>query len=156
MLTVGALKERLAQIGRTVVGVKRAYAYAPKSLAGSDLPALLVFTGPGGGQLAASDTYLDERGYLLRLIVRPVQSGVDGEAERACEPFFEPFRTALLSHAGLGLGLPDAGPLPGVLGVRYDGDSGTAVFVYAGQEYVGIEFRVSVTQMVEVNYAAYE
>lgn len=152
---VSTVKTRLADIGLTISGVKRAYANAPQSLPDSDLPILAIFT--GSATLAPLGQTLAEeiRTYLLRLYVAPVQAGYDGEAEKKVEPFLTGARAVYLSHPLLGNGAKDS-TLPFVTRVAWGGDGGVMVLSYAGQNYIGAEFRVNVTSLVPIGVAAYE
>lgn len=152
---VSTVKSRLATIALAVSGVKRAYANAPQSLPDSDLPILVVFTGAATytplGETLAEET----RTYLLRLYVAPVQAGYDGEAESRVEPFLTSARAKYLSHPLLGNGAKDSA-LPFVTRAAWGGDGGVMVLPYAGQNYIGAEFRVNVTTLVPIGVAAYE
>ncbi len=152
---VGIVKTRLADIGLAASGVKRAYANAPQSLPDSDLPILAIFTGPATlaplGQTLAEEI----RTYLPRLYVAPVQAGYSGEAEKKVEPFLTSIRAVYLSHPLLGNGAKDSA-LPFVTRAAWGGDGGVMVLPYAGQNYIGAEFRVIVTSLVPIGVAAYE
>jgi len=121
MADVEEIRERLAMIQRTIEGVKRAYEYAPQSLPPSDLPAFVNFVGPSMENWQALGSNYDQEGrtFIMRLFVKGVQQGVDGEAEKACEPFLERVRDAFSGRPGLGLGHSSGSagrPLDGVMG----------------------------------------
>ncbi len=149
------IRQRLTEIQSNIVGVKRAYAWAPQSLADSDLPAFCTFAGPATVS-QTSETFVEEtRTWLMRLYVKPVLQGIDGEAEKAVEPFLEKVRNAFLSHPLLGNGTKDSA-LPFVEKAIWLGDSGIQVLSHAGQSYLGIEFRLSITTIVPISTASYE
>lgn len=152
---VSTIKTRLTTIALAVSGVKRAYVNAPQALPDSDLPILAVFTGPATytplGETLAEET----RTYLLRLYVAPVQAGYDGEAESKVEPFLTSVGATYRSHPLLGNGTKDSA-LPFVTRAAWGGDGGVMVLPYAGQIYIGAEFRVNVTSLVPIGVAAYE
>lgn len=156
--TVTAVKERLAEIQETITGVKRAYANGPKMLPSSDLPIFVNFTGPAStdfNSLGADDGE-EARTYIMRLYVAPTQQGISGEAEAACEPYFERVRDKFASRPGLGMTLEIDGPLAGIQMATFLGDNGVVVMSYAGQEYIGIEFRILVESVFGVTYDDYE
>lgn len=156
-MTVATIKPRLAVIQAGITGVKRAFAQAPGSLPPGDLPLFANFTGAArhNWQIIGHDQDLETRNYLMRLYVRPVGQGIDGEAERLCEPFFVSVRDAFASRPGLGLGVAGS-HLAGVQQAVFLGDSGVSVLRYSGQDFIGIEFRLEVNEYVEVNYEAFE
>lgn len=158
MSTIATVKTRLAAIQGTITGVKRTYAEAPVSLPYSDLPCFVTFAGPSvhNWAILGEGEDLEERTYFMRLYVRPVGQGLDGEAEQACEPFFERVRDCFASHPGLGLGTKTNGPLAEVQRAWLQGDNGVGVLPYAGEQFIGIEWRLQVRQIVPVTYAAYE
>jgi len=156
-MTVATVKPRLVQIQKTVTGVKRAYAQAPGAIPPGDLPLFLNFTGPSENnwEILGEDGDLETRVYMMRLLVKPLGQGIDGEAERLCEPFFASVRNAFASRPSLGLGTKDSS-LAGVQVATLMSDSGVSVIKHAGDEFIGIEFKLQVTEYIEVTYAAYE
>lgn len=154
--TINALKTRLAAIGATISGVKKTYTEAPASLPPGDLPILILFTGPVTAFGRISEQLAEEtRTYTLRLYVRPIQAGVGGEAERAVEPFLTSLRDAFLSHPALGLGTA-LSQMPFIESSTWLGDGGIVVLPFAGENYLGAEFRLSVKSIVQVALSAYE
>ncbi len=155
MTTMQQVRERLAEIQRTVTGVKRAYAWAPQALPDGDLPLFCTFTGPATVALL-SETLLEEtRTWLMRLYVKNVQAGIDGEAEKMVDEFLLSVRDAFLSHPLLGNGVLDAA-LPFVKRAAWMGDNGIQVLTYAGQPYLGAEFRLNLIAIVTATLAGYE
>lgn len=156
-MSVATVKTRLAAIQETISGVKRAYAQPPLSLPASDLPAMVNFAGAATHEwrVAGNDVDLETRAYLMRLYVAPLTTGVPGEMERLCEPFFVSVRDMFAARPGLGLGTKGS-HLTGVQLAILQGDSGVSVMTYGGAQYVGVEFRLQVTELVEVNYADYD
>lgn len=161
--TLNQLKTRLALIQGAISGVTRAYAQAPRTL-GADLPAFVNLTGPAAHnwQILGADGDYEQRDILMRLHVIPWELGIPGESEELVEPFLERVRTAFSARPGLGsygLGLAGAsefGPLEGVLRAYLVGDNGINGYIYAGQSYVGVEFRLRVMSIIAVSYAARE
>jgi hypothetical protein len=156
MPTLNALKTRLAAIAATVSGLRRAYAEAPASLAPGDLPIFIPFVGPVSAFGRISDQLAEEtRTYNLRLYVKPVQAGYDGEAERAVEPFLTSLRDAFLAHPALGLGSASS-QIPFIESMTWLGDGGIVVLPFAGENFLGAEFRLSVKAIVQITLAGYE
>lgn len=155
MTTMLQVRNRLAEIQRSVPGVKRAYAFAPQLLPESDLPLFCTFTGPAT-VVPIGETLIEEtRTWFMRLYVKPVQAGYDGEAEKAVDEFLLSVRDAFLSHPLLGNGTKDS-TLPFVERAAWLGDSGVQVLPYAGQNYLGAEFRLNIVSIVPVSIAGYE
>lgn len=152
---ISQIKTRLAEIARTVSGIKRAYANAPQSLPDSDLPLIIPMTGAATLTRMGENLAEETRLFLIRLYVVPIQAGFDGEAERKVEPFFDSVRNAYLSHPLLGNGAKDSA-LPFVIRSAWNGDGGVMVLPYAGQNYLGAEFRLSLTTLAPIGIAAYE
>ena len=155
MATVSEIKARLAEIALTVPGIKRAYANAPQSLPPTDLPIIIPFAGPVVSPVRISEElYSQVRQFILRLYVKPIQQGYDGEAEKAVEPFLDTVRDTFLAHPALGTGvyadLPD-----GIEEITWQGDNGISVLPYGG-EYLGAEFRLTVASLHQVNISTYE
>lgn len=149
------IRQRLADIQMSVSGVKRAYVWAPQSLADSDLPVFCTFAGPAIVS-SMSETFVEEtRTWLMRLYVKPVLQGIDGEAEKFVEPFLASVRDAFLSHPMLGKGTKDS-VLSWIEKAIWLGDSGIQVLSYAGQNYLGIEFKLAITTIVPISIALYE
>lgn len=155
-MSVAAIKDRLKTIQETITGIQRAYDNGPKGLPPSDLPCFVNFTGPATDDWRAlgSDHDVETRLYVMRLYVRPDTSGIDGEAEAACEPFFPLVRDTFASRPMLGLGQINTG-LAGVDAV-FLGDQGTQLLRYDGVDYIGVEFRLQVSETVRRRYAAGE
>jgi hypothetical protein len=154
--TVNTIKNRLADIAKTVSGIKRAYAEAPASLPESDFPAFIPFVGPVTAFEYVGEAYAYEtRTYNLRLYVKPVQAGYSGEAEKAVEPFLTSVRDVFLSHPEFGLGVYDT-QIPYVEPAKWLGDGGIVVLPFAGANYLGVEFRISAKVFIEIAIANHE
>lgn len=151
-MSITTIKERLAEIQAEIEGVKRAYANGPKTLPVADLPCFVNFTGPATDDWRSlgADYDQESRLYIMRLYVAPAQQGIDGQAEAACEPFFPLVRDLFASRPGLGTGSVDT-QLAGVEAI-YLGDQGVSILLYAGVEYVGLECRLQVTELVDRSY----
>lgn len=167
-MDIAAVKTQLALIeaGRDAVGlvpevvgiagVKRAYEQAPSRLPDSDMPLFMNFTGAtmefvslGGG------FYREKRMFIPRLFVARIQQGIDGEAERKVEPFLSLGMQQFLAHPSLGNGNEDE-LIVGISSLEYLGDGGVQVLVFQNEQFVGIEFRLAITAIVESNIAKYD
>lgn len=137
MATLTQIKARLAAIAAGISEVQRAAANAPYSLAAADLPFCGIFSGPAqyAGVGPASEADLETRVYMLRFYVRTYGSGIDGEAEALCEPFFESVPAAFAADPRLGRLVLDSTLLS---------DSGVVRLYYGGAYFIGIEFRLQV------------
>ncbi len=153
--TMDQIRQRLAEIQASVTGIKRAYVRAPQALADSDLPAFCTFAG-AATLTALSDGLAEEtRTWLMRLYVTPILSGIDGEAEKVVEEFLIQVRNVFLKHPQLGKGVKDA-VLPFVEKTVWLGDNGIQILPYAGQNYLGIEFRLNIVTIASVTIANFE
>lgn len=141
-MSVTTVKTALATIQSSVLGLK-AYAEGPASL--SHTPALVNFTGPAQYDYSQSDAIEVTRRYLMRLYLREVGQGIDGEAERLAEPWFEAVVNCFSARRRLG-------NTQFVKTSRLLSDSGLQIGLYAGQEYLMIEFVLEVTEWAEVSY----
>lgn len=141
MSTVAEVKAALAALLATVSGVQRAQAYAPRNITAADLPMALAFTGPAQYGSVGADTDIDvpARTYVVRIYVTPTAAGVSGEAEQAVEPFLSSVPAAIAAKPTLNRV---------VLRARVVSDTGCIVLRYQDQEYLGVEFRIEVTDVV--------
>jgi hypothetical protein len=154
-MNISAIKTRLAEIALTVPGIKRTYANAPQSLPDTDLPIIIPFAGPVvAPKRISEELYSQGRQFILRLYVKPIQQGYDGEAEKAVEPFLDTVRDTFLAHPALGTGIY-AELIEGVEEITWQGDSGVSVLKF-GEEYLGAEFRLTASTMHQVNISNYE
>ena len=80
----------------------RSNAEAPFSLAETDLPTWIIFTGPATYPDASNRNIArlskENRDFTACLYVCISQSGIDGEAERKVEPYIEPIRALFALH----------------------------------------------------------
>lgn len=153
--TIVQIRQRLAEIQQTITGVKRVYVWAPQALADSDLPSFCTFVGPAGTTPLGETLIEETRAWMMRLYVKPIQQGIDGEAEKAVDGFLTSVRDVFLAHPLLGSGVKDSA-LPFVEKAVWQGDGGVQVLAYAGQNYVGVEFRLNLTVIVPVAIATFE
>lgn len=150
-----SIKSRLAELERTIIGVKRAYTEAPAILPHADLPIFCNFVGPATytplGETLAEET----RTFVMKLYVKPIQQGVDGEAESSCVEMLIPARDVFIAHPHLGNGAVGK-TLNFVERAEYQGDSGILVLPYANETFIGAEFRMNITTVVLRQIAKYE
>lgn len=134
-------------------GLRRAHGAPPNSVIPGDLPALINLPGPMTLTPAGSDEYgdedLEERQYDILLLVVPRAAGTPGEGFNLVTPWFAKMAKFFSSRQSLGTG--------NALRVVLRGDSGiTQPIVYAGQDYYGIRFQVTITGMRRSTYADHE
>jgi hypothetical protein len=149
------IKSRLAELERIVVGVKRAYTDAPSSLPHADLPIFLNFVGPATFTKLGETLGEETRTFFLRLYVKPIQGGIDGEAEAAAVGFLAAARDVFLLHPSMGKGVAGS-PLAFVERAEYLGDGGVMVMPFANENFVGSEFRITITTVVPVTIAKFD
>jgi hypothetical protein len=151
-MSVATVKAQLATLQEQIAGVNRAYVQGPLSLPATDLPAFVNYTSAATHEwrVLGAETDRETRQYLMRLYVCTAQDGIEGEAERRCEPFFASVRNFFAAHLSLGqLRFVEIATLLGDSGVRGD-------LAYAGEQFIGIEFRLQVIEHVPVTFAANE
>jgi hypothetical protein len=158
-MTVETVKARLAVIQRTITDVKRAYVHMPLTdLPEPDMPLFGNFTGPATYDwiTLGSDEDLEARIYLMRLYVKKATQGIDGEAEKKCEPFFESVPRKFAARPSLGLGTAGSN-LVGVQMATLLGDGGISIFNHpTGSQYIGIEWKLEVREYIQREYDDYE
>jgi len=150
-MSVATVKARLASIEESITDVKRAHAQPPAALPAADLPAMVNFAGAAehDWRILGSDSDQETRQYTLRLYIAPVGQGVPGEMERLCEPFFSSVRDTFAAR-------PALEQLIGVIQATLLGDSGPVVMAYGKLQYIGIEFRLQVVELIGRMYDDYE
>ncbi len=154
-VTLSQIRQRLVQIQRQIPGVRRAFDYVPLALPDSDLPAFCNFVGPASFTQTGDVVGEETRIWIMRLYVRPVLQGIDGETEKSVDQFLTGVRNTFLSHPAFGLGSL-ASLLPEVKRAVWQGDNGIQVLDFAGQSYLGVEFRLAVTTTILIGYSDYE
>lgn len=137
-MSISTVKMAFATTLAGVTGLTSIYTTAPANLDNAELPALVIFAGPGQwSRTGLNDPLVDDRRtYFLNLYVKAVQAGAYGEAEAAVEPFLSRIATALGNAPRLGS--------DSVLLATLRGDKGISVMPYGGVEYLGVEFTVEV------------
>ena len=151
-MSVATVKAQLAVLQAQITDVKRAFAQGPLSLPLTDVPLFCNYTGAAthDWRILGAERDRETRLYLMRLYVCTAQDGIGGEAERRCEPFFPLVRDYFAAR-------PSLGRLNGVEVATLLGDSGVMnPMLYAGEQFIGIEFRLQVVEHVNVVFAANE
>lgn len=152
-MSVADIKARLVRIEETAGGAKKGYAEVPSSLPAAMCPAVLNIPGEATYQLIPgsdgdSRMYSVSRNFHLRYCVTPVQSGLVKEAETLCNPFFELVPRVFTGRQSLE-------NLPGIQQVEVVKDSGIRVIAVAGDEFIGIEFVLRITEITSAPYVDY-
>ena len=146
-MSTTTVKAKLVEIQEAIPGITRAFAYAPHNISNSDLPAIVNFTGPANYDtvLVGTDVIYETRTYLMRLFVKSIAAGLSGEVERDIEPFISLVPSYFASR-------PDFEDLEGVLENKILGDGGIQVFKYGGQDYLGVEFRIEISEVILIDF----
>jgi hypothetical protein len=150
--------QRLADIfnaQKAVIGISRAYGDSPASL--TTLPAVCFF--PGAQSYSpyndAEDVKLERTTILVRVYEEHVQQGIPGEIETRLKVRIPLVRDLLLARPGLSLDATN-GTLPGVKRQVLERASGVRSLLFAGEEFAGAEWSITVERIIEVTYAANE
>jgi len=141
-MSVATVKAALADIQHDVVKLT-AYAEGPTAL--PHAPAMVNFTGPAQYDFSQSDALEVTRRYTMRLYLREVGQGIDGEAERLAEPWFAAVANCFAARRRLE-------QTQYVKTSRLISDSGLQVSEYAGRQYLAIDFVLEVKEWSTVNY----
>lgn len=148
-MTVSTVKAQLVVLQKQITGIKNAYAEAPIGINTSENPVFINLTGSAteNWEALGDDQNLETRVYNMRLYVAPVSSGLPGEAERLCEPFFSRVRDFFAAH-------PFLGNLRGVSTAYVISDSGVTRFAYDDPNllWIGIEFKLQVQEQIAITY----
>lgn len=136
----------------------RANAQAPMSLADSDLPTFILFTGPARYPSPPDQSMnrlaMETRDYIAALFVAYGQAGIDGEAERKVEPYVDYVRDQIQKHLLFYDG-NQAHIVPGIMRAYLTGDDGIVTLRYgtgAPQNYVGLRYTIRVEGRNIVTY----
>ena len=107
------------------------------------MPLFINFTGPASYDYVTrgASFYNVTRDYLARLYVLPVGSGEVYQAEKLVKPLIAQWLLTMGAAARAKLLLDD------VQRARLTGDTGVQVLGYFGQEFVGVEFAMSITTL---------
>jgi len=137
MGTIAEVKAALKTLLEGVSGIARAYSDPPRSISRADFPVAVVFIGNADYEDVGAETNMDwaTRTYRLRVYVRSVGDGLDGEAEQAVEALIEPVRASLAASDRLARTCVHQ---------RLVRDSGAVVLRYQEMPYLGVEFTVEV------------
>lgn len=149
-MSVATVKAALAVLQVQIAGVQKAYAQAPNSVTAGDMPLFVNLTGAATYDREEGEDYDKEtREYRMFLYVCPQMTGIPGEGEALCEPFFPLVRDFFSSRPSLG-GVTD------VLTSRPTGDGGVQILRFGDTPYIGIEFKLDVVEVLPITYAAGE
>lgn len=126
-----------------------AWAEAPQSISEGDLPMWILFTRQATYPVPPDSSALrllrETRDFDCRLYVALGQAGIDGEAERKCEPYIETARLLIQTHPLL---QEDTAPsyVPGIQRGYPVRDSGVVTLSYGSpaNSYVGLNFTIRV------------
>jgi hypothetical protein len=142
----------LATIEAAITGVQTAYSSPPDSI--MDLPAFVNLAGPATIDYAAGDDdtgveAYENRDYTLILLVAPFMTGISGEKYADLTPYFALVRNKFMAYQKL--------MTAKALQVIWRGDAGSQnTITYAGVQYYGIRFAVTIRGRVRITYASGE
>lgn len=146
-MSITTVRAALATLEAQITGINRAYVDLPRgAINDADLPLFLNFARDASDSEGGSDMMLEDRQYLLWLLVMPDQLGIPGEGEQAAEAMIQTVKDYFRQRPALGL----------VLGVQksyFSGDSGPRKFTWADVAYWGVEFRLRVVEYQARTYA---
>jgi hypothetical protein len=135
----------------------RANAQAPMSLAETDLPTWILFTGsasyPNPPDQTVDRLAKETRDIMCCLYVCLQTAGIDGEAERKVEPYIDYSRSLIQSHPLLYDGnISDI--VPGIMRAYLIKDDGIVLLPYGNpaQKYDGLRFTIRIEGLNEVIY----
>jgi hypothetical protein len=157
-MSISTVRARLKTLQLAIPGISHSYAQLPKGMIKtSELPLFLNFARDSkyDYETFGSDDMGITRTFLMWLMVKPAAEGEEGEGESLVEPWI-PIVTNFFN------GRPSLGNLVGVQIARLTGDSGPKRMVWPGTPnapqgvYWGAEFRLNVTEIVPINFAANE
>lgn len=138
----------------------RANAQAPVSMAETDLPQWVLFTGqakyPDPPDRSLNRLAKETREFTASLFVCVAQAGGSGEAERRVQPYVNAARDLLQKHPRLWDG-NSLHNVPGILRTWIIRDTGITELRYGRSNpnrYLGLSFTVKVEALNEVAYAS--
>lgn len=146
-MTVLTVWDALQGVHRTVVGIKRASERMPPKLNTDDLPFAHMKVS-GGEWTRISDFSLHFRTYTVTVFVKPVAQGrpVD-DGFKVSARLLQALGEKYLSDITLGGAVQHMGT-----GAKYDPptmeDDGVMVYEYAGTDYWGFEYRITVKEQI--------
>jgi hypothetical protein len=135
----------------------RANAQAPMSLAETDLPTWILFSGaatyPNPPDQSVDRLAKETRDFHCCLYVALIGAGIDGEAERKVEPYLDYSRNLIQSHPLLYDGNISE-IVPGIMRAYLIKDDGIVVLNYGSpvQKYDGLRFTIRVEGLNTVTY----
>lgn len=149
--TIEDIRSALATMAASVSGVRRAYSTLPPQIPDADLPAALTFPREATYDFlsAGEDQDVEQRNWLLWVLVAPREQGVPGEMETRAEPFIDAIKTYFKARPSLTM-------LHGIIRAWLTGDGGPRQLEWAGVVYWGVEFRLSVRILEKRVYADYQ
>ncbi len=155
-MSVVTTSARIAAMAQLIPGITVAFPSIPRVVQDAELPAVVVFPGEATYDV---DTFGDNdvvetRLYRVLFLIQKAAYGTEDQAQVAIEPFFNTIRDYFLARPGLeltGATLPQTV----VYNSTMIGDSGYQIIGYPDQQssYAAIEYRLSVIEFAEVNYA---
>lgn len=149
---IEATIQRMADIAnaeKATTGIAIAYPDNPASL--TTLPSVNYFVGQQIYEpyRDSEDVKLEKTTIFVRVYVDHVAQGIPGEVESRVKHIIPLFRDSLLSH-------PTLEGLDYILRAVVETSSGIRMLMYAGENFAGCEWKMTIERIVEVNYATNE
>ena len=149
-MTVATVANRIAQIQRKIVGVRRAFDIdkMPNNLRQSYLPAVINIPAEAEYEDLSAGEVLETRQWRMMLFVTPIERPSDVAKKNALVvPFFRRFKTAFIDAQMLD-------ELSGVALARLLGDDGLDALEYGDVIYAGVEFTLETQEWYSLTASA--
>lgn len=136
----------IANANKAKTGISIAYPSLPASL--TTLPAICYFVGQQTYQpfRDSEDVKVESTLIVVRLSEAAITTGIPGEVEERVKSRIPLIRDELLSH-------PSIGGTAGILRAVLTGSSGVKSVTFAGENFAGCEWKLTVERIIQVTYA---
>lgn len=142
---------QLALLQAQITGVKRAYADAPNSISAADAPLFVNLPADAewDDDVYGAEIYQETGNYRMILYVAPRGSGMPGEVVNKTRPFLKRVKDFFVAR-------PKLDALAGVQAAKVTGHGGIVGLKYGDDDWVGVEFRLSVVEISNYTFADHE
>jgi hypothetical protein len=147
------IRERLAAMQRNITGITKAFDLIPRTVQPTELPCFINLVGASNYDLQTYGRQMvkDNRQYRMLLLVKETGDDIESGAEEACYIFLDRVRDYFLARPGLELTGENPPGLAAVDALLL-GDSGVQRITYAAKAYAGVEFRILIPTLYQINY----
>ena len=131
-----------------IAGINRAFADAPNSITVADAPLFINLPAEGDydDDVYGDETYQETDTYRMILYVAPRGSGISGEVVNKTRPFLKLVKDFFVAR-------PQLGGLTGVQKAKVTGHGGIVALKFGDDDWVGVEFKLSVIEATPFEYA---